>query len=311
VIHAHFWMSGLTSLRGADLLDIPLAVTFHALGSVKRRHQPQADTSADTRIPAERRLIRYADRVIATCSDEVDELLALGGDSRTIETIPCGVEPDRFRTGWRSNVTLPRRTAQHRLVCLSRLVPRKGVAEAIEMLAHLPDADLLVAGGPSVNTLDDDPEVQRLRGIADDLGVEHRVLFVGAVAREDVPAVMAQADVGVCLPWYEPFGIVPLEMMACQKPVVGTKVGGLLDTVVDGSTGLLVPPKSPHHAATAVRALLDDPVMRSEMGRKARERVEQSYDWRRVAEATESVYEQMVLEKLQGIRGLPVAGTAS
>ena len=115
--------------------------------------------------------------------------------------------------------------------------------------------------------------------------------------RDRVPQLVAHCDVAVCLPWYEPFGIVPLEIMACGRPVVGSAVGGLLDTVSDGRTGLLVAPKAPSEAASAVRRLLDDPRRRARMGEAARRKVERLYDWREVAEATEAVYQQMLQER--------------
>jgi type III pantothenate kinase len=298
IIHAHFWMSGVVSLQGADLLDIPSAITFHALGVVKKRHQAQADTSPDTRIPAERQLLKRMSRVIATCSDEVRELLEMGGDESRIDVVPCGVDSTMFRPAAQgeSEVLPTERQERHRIATLSRLVPRKGVGEVIEMLKYLDDVELTVAGGPDADKLDEDKEVIRLRRLAQDNGVADRVTFVGAVDREHIPELLAETDLAVVLPWYEPFGIVPLEVMACGKPLVGSAVGGLLDTVSDGETGLLVPPRQPRSAATAVRTLLDDPALRTRMGRAARAKVERLYDWSQVCEATEAVYEDMRAE---------------
>lgn len=290
VIHAHFWMSGVACLQGAERFDIPTAMTFHALGVVKRRHQAEADTSPVTRIPAEQQLIRRMDRIVATCSDEVRELVQLGADERTVDVVPCGVDCSQFSAApWPAASR-----SRHRVLSLSRLVPRKGVGDAIEMLAYLPDVDLIVAGGPQPQDVGDDPEAQRLMQLAHDYGVADQVHLVGAVDRDRIPDLVGSVDLAVCLPWYEPFGIVPLEIMACGRPVVGSAVGGLLDTVSHGRTGLLVPPRSPRKAASAVRMLLDDPGWCEQMGRNARERVEQQYDWSRVAEATQMTYEQMV-----------------
>ncbi len=162
----------------------------------------------------------------------------------------------------------------------------------------------------TVQAIDTDPEVARLRELAAELGVAEQVQFVGAVSREDIPRLLAGVDVAVCLPWYEPFGIVPLEIMACARPLVGTAVGGLLDTVDDGRTGLLVPPKSPQMAARAVQRLLADADLRARMGARARRKVERLYDWDRVAQATESVYEQMSSQR-RTRRGLALGRTGS
>lgn len=301
IVHAHFWMSGVVSLQGTEQFEIPSAITFHALGVVKKRHQAEADTSPDTRIPAERQLLRRMTRVIATCSDEVRELLELGGDESRIDVVPCGVDSTAFQPAKKgeSDVLPSERQERHRIISLSRLVPRKGVGEVIEMLKYLDDVELTVAGGPSADKLDADKEVRRLRELADKHGVSDRVTFVGAVDREHIPELLAETDLAVVLPWYEPFGIVPLEVMACGKPLVGSAVGGLLDSVTDGETGLLVPPRQPQKAAAAVRMLLDDPQLRAKMGRAARRKVEELYDWKRVCEATEAVYEDMLAESSQ------------
>jgi len=293
VVHAHYWMSGVVSLLGSERYGIPSAVTFHALGVVKKRHQADADTSPDVRIPAERQLIARMDRIIATCSDEVRELQRLGGEIGRIDVVPCGVDAGTF-------VPLPSVRPDGRpfqILSLGRLVPRKGVGEAVRMMTDLRDAELVIAGGPAPDAVDDDPEVARLRALADECGVADRVRFVGAADRTTIPQLVADSDVAVCLPWYEPFGIVPLEIMACGRPLVGTAVGGLLDTVSNGRTGLLVPPHAPRDAAAAVRTLRDDPRLRARMGEAARRKVERLYDWAQVAEATEAVYEQMLEEQ--------------
>jgi glycosyltransferase involved in cell wall biosynthesis len=119
------------------------------------------------------------------------------------------------------------------------------------------------------------------------------VQLLGAVDRAEAPALLRSADVAVCLPWYEPFGIVPLEAMASGVPVVGTAVGGLLDTVVPGVTGLLVGPRRPAEVAGAVRELLEHPGRRAEMGRAGASRARTRYSWDRVAAAHERVYARL------------------
>ena len=123
------------------------------------------------------------------------------------------------------------------------------------------------------------------------------MVFTGSVGRADVPALIRSADVVVCTPWYEPFGIVPLEAMACGVPVVASAVGGLTDTVVDRDTGWLVPPRDPAALASALRALLADPERRAAMGRAGLDRARQWYSWPRIAAQTEAVYEQLAVTR--------------
>ncbi|MET9686778.1 glycosyltransferase, partial [Streptomyces coeruleorubidus] len=259
LVHSHYWMSGLAALRASRAHGLPLLHTYHALGTVKRRHQRHADTSPPERIPGEIEVGLGCDRVVATCRDEAAELTRMGIPPHKIGIVPCGVDPDRFTP---KGPAAPRGPYPHRLLQLGRLVPRKGAAVAVAALARLPGTELVVVGGPPADRLDDDPEVRRLRGIARDAGVVDRVRFTGAVPSEEVPLLLRSADVVVCPADYEPFGIVPLEAMACGVPVVASAVGGQLDTVADPGTGRLVPPRDPEALARAVAGLLADPAAR-------------------------------------------------
>lgn len=288
LVHAHFWMSAWASAHAAERFDIPLAITFHALGAVKQRHQGSADTSAPERVAVERELANDADLVIATCSDEVRELDAMGAADANVRVVSCGVDVRAFTPIGR----VEQRTATPRIVSVSRLVPRKGVEDVVRALVEVPEAELIIAGGPLPERLDTDPEVLHLRSVAEVLGVGNRVEFRSQVSRTDLPALFRSADVAVCAPWYEPFGIVPVEAMACGVPVVASAVGGMLDTVVDGRTGVLVPPRDPSAIARALRELLADEPGRRRMARAAAARGRQ-YDWTRIAWRTRAAYAEL------------------
>jgi phosphoheptose isomerase len=164
----------------------------------------------------------------------------------------------------------------------------------IETLSALPETELVVAGGPPREDLARDPEARRLMAIADELGVRERVDFRGQVERSELPALLRSADAVVCVPWYEPFGIVPLEAMACGVPVVASAVGGLLDTVVDDVTGIHVPPRSPERLAEVLRTLLADRALRERLGRAGAERASDRYSWDRIAEETLETYDAVL-----------------
>jgi len=309
VVHAHFWMSGTAAVPAASALGLPVVQTFHALGSVKRRYQGAADTSPAARIPAERSLAREADLVIATCSDEVAELRAAGAPPRHVQVVPCGVDAGRFSPDAPAvaDVVGPRLPGcRTRLVTVGRLVERKGVEQAVRALRFLPEAELVVAGGPDAAGLADDAEAVRLQRLAHDLGVADRLRMVGRVAPDDLPGVLHAADALLATPWYEPFGIAVLEAMAAGLPVVASAVGGMLDTVRDGVTGRLVPVDATGHLdpaelADAVRGVVDDPATAARMGAAGRELARQRYDWARVAAATEAAYD-LVLGGLRDVR---------
>jgi D-inositol-3-phosphate glycosyltransferase len=190
--------------------------------------------------------------------------------------------------------------APFRIVVAGRLVERKGVDDAIRALAYVPQAELLIAGGPPARHLDGDPECHRLQDVARATGVLGRVRFLGRVEHAEMPKLLQSADVVVTVPWYEPFGIVPLEAMACGRPVIAAAVGGLADTVVDGVTGILVPARDPQALAAALRALATDQIRCEGYGMAGRQRVLARYTWDRVAAETEAAYERVHAQRSAG-----------
>lgn len=295
VVHAHFWMSGFAAAMAARDVEVPVVQTFHALGTVKRRYQSEADTSPPQRIAIERMIGKKADLIAATCDDEVNELVRMGIRRTRTAVVPCGVDPELFHPAAAS----PR---PRRIVSVGRLVPRKGFEDLITALQMVPDAALVIAGGPPAIKLRSDPEAQRLLAHAEALGVRDRVKLAGQVARQDMPDLLRSAEVVACVPWYEPFGIVPLEAMACGLPVVASAVGGLLDTVVDGFTGKLVPPRDPKRLAKELRTLLADGSRRHVYGTAGADRVLACYTWDEVARRTEHLYLRVVQQSLAMVR---------
>jgi glycosyltransferase involved in cell wall biosynthesis len=290
VVHAHFWMSGVAAQRGAEPQGVPVVQTYHALGAVKRRHLGAADPSPPDRVRHELRIGRRAAHIIATCDDEVSELVAMGLARHRTSVVPCGVDLARFTPDGPVAI----RSSSRRLLSVGRLVERKGIDVAVRALADLPDTELVIAGGPSEGDVYDDPEARRLLAVAAEVGVADRVVMLGTVAREHMPALIRSADAVVCTPWYEPFGIVPLEAMACGVPVVASAVGGLRDSVVDGETGLHVPPNDVPALTAALRRLADEPGLAEALGRGGAARASDRYGWPVVARGTAEVYRRVV-----------------
>jgi D-inositol-3-phosphate glycosyltransferase len=291
VVHAHFWMSGHASLLAAESFGLPVVQTFHALGTVKRRYQGGMDTSPPQRIEIERGIAASADRILATCSDEVFELLRMGVDNERVAVVPCGVDVERFAP---HGPIEPREAGRRRLLYVGRVVRRKGVGNLIEALPRLPGVELTIAGGPPREELDDDPESRRLTELARRHRVADRVDLRGRVPRERLPELIRSADAVVSVPWYEPFGIVPLEAMACGVPVIASAVGGMIDSVVDGRTGVHVPPRDPERLAEAAGELLADAARRRAYGLAGAKRARRLYDWRRVGSQVLEAYEGVV-----------------
>jgi len=302
LIHANFFMSALASLPVARSAGIPLAVTFHALGRVRRMHQAGADLFPDSRFEIEDEIVRCADRIIAECPEDRHDLINLyGAQPERISMVPCGFDEDemrpmdaaqaRQRLGWDPDAFY--------LLQLGRMVPRKGVDNVIRALARLRNthgvnARLCVVGGNAANPSEEDtPELGRLRGIAEEEGVAQFVEFAGRRGRNQLCRYYCAADVFVTTPWYEPFGITPVEAMACAKPVVGSDTGGIRYTVVDGKTGFLVPPKDPDALAGKLNILASDRALARSMGLAGRQRSMRLFTWPQVGKQLAGIFQEM------------------
>ncbi|MGC4813386.1 glycosyltransferase [Micromonospora sp. DT228] len=290
VIHAHFWMSGLAALTAGRQTGVPVVQTYHALGTVKRRYQGVQDTSPARRVSYERELGRSVDRIVAQCRDEVGELVRMGVPRSRMTVVPSGVNLATFAP---LGPAADRAPGRARILTVGRLVERKGFQTVIRAMALVGDAECVVVGGPPEGLLETDPYARRLRALAETCGVAGRVHLVGAVPREEMGRWYRSADLLVAAPWYEPFGLTPLEAMACGVPVVGTAVGGIRDTVVDGTTGDLVPARDPQALASAIQGLLDDRIRRFAYATAARERARARYSWAATAERLVEVYSEV------------------
>lgn len=302
VIHANFFMSGLACLKVKSLLGIPLVTTFHALGKVRRLHQGADDGFPDARFEIEDELVRLSDAVIAECPQDAADLREhYGSDPARVEIVPCGFDTAEFSPLDRASARAALGWQAHRfsVLQLGRLVPRKGIDNVVRALARLRaqteiDAHLYIVGGNAdlPNEIAT-PEIARLRGIATSCGVAEHVTFVGRRGRAQLREFYGAADVFVTTPWYEPFGITPIEAMACARPVIGADVGGIRHTVVDGKTGFLVPPRDPDTLAERLTRIARDPALGERMGQAGFERVNASFTWARVARLLEDVYQRV------------------
>jgi phosphoheptose isomerase len=182
---------------------------------------------------------------------------------------------------------------------LGRVVPRKGIDNVIRALARLQKTStpvrLMVVGGET-DEFDpqSNPELARLQSIASAEGVADRVTFTGRKKRDVLKYYYAAADVFVTTPWYEPFGITPLESMACGTPVIGSNVGGIKYSVEDGKTGYTVPPNNPEALAEKIYALLQDNEVYEKMKQNAIRRVNTLFTWGKVAQSMSSLYERIL-----------------
>ena len=300
LIHAHFWMSALVGLQLKKWYNIPLVVTFHALGKVRRFHLGQQDNFPDERLEIEEEIARGADCIIAECPQDQDDLVNLyGAHPSNIAIVPCGFSPTEFypipKEDARKHLKLP--TNDRIILQLGRMVPRKGIDNVIKSLKYIKDmcVRLIVVGGEGdKNQFLASAEYKRLKHMAVQYGGAAVIEFVGPKKREELKYYYNAADVFISTPWYEPFGITPLEAMACGTPVIGANVGGIKYSVLNGITGYLVEPKQPLQLAKAIERLFEGDAQ--QMGLNAIDRVNRIFTWRKVSITMSKVYEMFIPE---------------
>jgi D-inositol-3-phosphate glycosyltransferase len=312
LIHSNFWMSGWVAIELRQRLGIPVVQIFHAMGKTKRRHQQRVDTSPGDRIKTELNVIREADRIIAQCPNECSELVNdYHADPSKIVIIPSAVNIKVFKPVAREEARgrIGLNMEDKVIVYVGRLLPRKDIRNVVRALALLlqryensaytpaPSITLLIVGG---ETQEPDPlataEIGELHRLAAELGVLNRVRLIGKRQPDELRYFYSASDVAVTTPWYEPFGLTPLEAMACGRPVVGSAVGGLTYTIKHGETGFLVPPRDPEALAEHLHQLFDKPDLGAQLGRAARKRVEREFTWSIVAMRTAALYEAVLAE---------------
>ena len=289
VAHAHFWTSGLAALAGARGLNLPVVQTFQSLGAPADGSHRTADVSQDTgrklaQIRLQVCLARNANAVLATSSEQMTKLTRLGVPRASIRVVPWGVDTGRFAP----EGPVAKRNGRPRLLAVRQSADEPGLDTVIRALAEVPDAELLVAGGPSGSG----PANQNLAGLARDLGVADRITFTGDVSRTHLPALLRSADVLLSGEWEDPSGTVALQAMACGTPVAASAAGVVGDAVIDGTTGFLVPPGQPSALAHRIRHLFASPMQLEAFSIAAVDRARSRYSWDRIGRETVQAYER-------------------
>lgn len=302
VIHAHFWMSGYVAAVIKKVVGTPFVITFHALGKVRRIYQGAADRFPDSRFQIEEMIVNQADAIIAECSQDKDDLMIhYYAKQEKINVIPCGFDSSEFYPMEKRlcSIRLGLDPNEKIILQLGRMVPRKGVEDVIKGTSLLlrkkkMSVRLLIVGGESEDPCPvKTPEIGRLQHIAEQEGISDRVTFIGRRSRNLLKYYYNAAHVFVSTPWYEPFGITPLEAMACGVPVIGTNVGGIKYSVEHDKTGFLVPVREPEILSRRILEVLENPVIAKDLGLRAVRRVNRLFTWEIVAREIADLYEKV------------------
>ena len=323
IAHAHFWTGGLAALAGARGLNLPVVQTFHSLGPLPPRsgqargaHPARArgtrpararGRQPDTRhylarVRLEVCLARNASAVLATSSEQMTKLATLGVPRASIRVVPCGVDTGRFAP----EGPVAKRNGRPRLLAVRQsAADDDGLDIVIRALAEVPGAELVIAGGPSGSDPDADPANEDLTRLAGDLGVAGRITFAGDVSRTHLPALLRSADLLVSGTWEDPFGTVALQAMACGTPVAASAEGMVGDAIIDGTTGILVPPRQPSVLARRIRHLLTSPLQMDAFSVAAVDRARSRYSWDRIGRETVRAYERCLPHQFPAVKDEP------
>ena len=290
VVHSHYWLSAWLGQRMAGNLGIPHVVTFHTLALIKMQSRA-GEVEPEEREVVEREAMLTADSIVAFSGHERDAMAGLyGADPGKVRLAPCGVDLEKFRPMDQEEV---RRklglNGEKLLLYVGRVEPLKGLDLLVETAAQIEAGDesvrMMVVGGGGPG----EPETDRVRRLAEERQVDDLIEFVGRVDQDQLPLYYNAADVCVVPSYYESFGLVALESMACGTPVVASRVGGLPTLVHHGHTGYLKPWRCPEAFANSVEMIISSDRLQESLGQAARRRAEMM-GWESVAAMISAEY---------------------
>ena len=309
IVHCHTWYTHFAGCLVRQLQGAKLVLTTHSLEPHRPWKVEQLGSAYHVSSWLERTAFQNAEGVIAVSESmkrDVHELYSVPDEK--IAVIPNGIDLDEYKPTFDEAVLKKYGIDASRpfVLFVGRITRQKGILHLANALKYLPNDTQMVlcAGAP------DTPEIgEEMKGrieAAGDAGAEHVIWLQDVVPREDIIKLYSHAALFVCPSVYEPFGIINLEAMACETPVVASAVGGIPEIVVPGETGTLVsfeagedfepvnPDKFAHDLADAITELLADPEKLEKMGKASRKRVEEKFSWRTVAEETLEFYASLL-----------------
>lgn len=293
IIHAHFtYPEGFAGFLARHMVKVPFVLTLHGydiLTEPSIKYGVRLEKRFDTMV---RKVFAEVDKVFAASEYVYEAAISAGCPQERLVLMPNGVDIERFNQSL--NGSLVRKVlgiADRPVVFTLRWhEPKNGIEYLIRAIPHVlrevPEAVFVIGS--------DGPLMGYHKILAQNLGVDDHVLFVGRIPRMDLPSYYAASDVFVIPSVVEAFGLVTVEAMACGKPVIGTNVGGIPEIIVDGVSGFLTEPKNPEKIAEKVILLLKSPKLRKKMGRNGRKIAEEKFDIKKRVHKILSVYNQLL-----------------
>ena len=284
LVFSHYWLSAWVGKYLQQWWNIPHIAMFHTLGMVKNSVGIGED-EPELRIETEKDLARNCHHIIATTDKEKEALIVhYGTPPERISVVPCGVNLERFQPVDKEKAKQQLGFVEDKLILfVGRIEPLKGVDQLIKAIPYLQNGQrvrLVIIGGDEHSQY----EMERLQGLCHKLHVQCSVTFLGLIKHEQLPYYYSAADACVVPSYYESFGLVALESLACGTPVVATDVGNLNNIILQGETGYVVTDNTPHHLADKIALLLSRPSPDTESALSIRASVSR-FGWPKIAEA--------------------------
>ncbi len=294
LIHSHYWLSGIAGSELSTNWGVPHVSMFHTTALTKMLAR-NGEQEPQGRVESERSVMADANAIIVSTEQERSDMSRLyGTDPAKISVLPAGVDLELFRPAEkpeaRRSLGLPEGNV---VLSVGRVEPLKGFDILLMAMASMDersDTTVVIAGGDE----EDSPEFERLRELSQSLGLGDSVIFTGSVSQDELSVYYNAADVFVLPSYYESFGLVALEAMACGVPVIASRVSGPRSFVKSGETGYLIDRRCPEPFAQRLDVLLHNPMLRESMGRAARSRAEEM-GWDAVGRRTLDVYDSVTL----------------
>jgi len=284
LVFSHYWLSGQAGKYLQRWWNVPHITMFHTLGAVKNAIGIGED-EPELRIETERYLAKNCHRIIAATENEKEELvLRYGASPETISVVPCGVNLELFQP-------MDKETAKQRLgfdddkiiLFVGRIEPLKGIERLLRAMSRLQNRHrlrLVIIGGDDHSQY----EMERLQRLSRTLHIQDSVTFLGLIKQEELPCFYSAANACVVPSYYESFGLVALESLACGTPVVAANVGGIKSIIQQGETGYVVEDNTPRHLADKIALLLSKPSPDTKSALSIRASVSR-FSWSNIAEA--------------------------
>ncbi|MEM0543233.1 glycogen synthase [Flavobacterium sp. j3] len=310
VIHCHTWYTHLAGIFSRELVQSPLILTTHSLETHRPWKVEQLGNGYFLSRWIENHAYNTADGIIAVSEQmKTDVVEAYDVSPEKVTVIHNGINPEFYKPTYDNNllVELGINPAVPFVLFVGRITRQKGISQLIEAAQYF-DKNcqiVLCAGAPDTPEIAAETEalISKLKSNRD--GV---VLISEMLPREKIKVLYSHARVFACPSLYEPFGIINLEAMSCETPVVGSAVGGIPEIIVEGETGYLIElesisrtdfnPKNPEafqrNFAEKINRLLADEDLAQAMGKAGRKRVLEKFSWESIAKTTYSYYEEVI-----------------